>query len=70
MTNMTSLPLSNPVPPSLRDMRALFQQFPIRNALRAELGWTHYRLPLRVDSADARQWYGDERPPLKIGARG
>ena len=42
---------------NLRNMRAFFLQFPIRNALRSELSWTHYRLLLRVDSATARQWY-------------
>ena len=29
---------------NLRNMRAFFQHFPIRNALRSELSWTHYRL--------------------------
>ena len=45
---------------NLRNMRAFFLQFPIRNALRSELSWTHYRLLLRVDSAVARQWYLQE----------
>jgi predicted nuclease of restriction endonuclease-like (RecB) superfamily len=45
---------------NLRNMRAFFQHFPIRNALRSELSWTHYRLLLRVDSAAARQWYLQE----------
>jgi predicted nuclease of restriction endonuclease-like (RecB) superfamily len=45
---------------NLRNMRAFFQQFPNWNALRSELSWTHYRLLLRVDAADARQWYMQE----------
>ncbi len=42
---------------NLRYMRLFYNAFPIRDALRHELSWTHYRLLLRVDSADARQWY-------------
>jgi predicted nuclease of restriction endonuclease-like (RecB) superfamily len=45
---------------NLRNMRAFYAVFPNRNALRSELSWTHYRLLLRVDSADARQWYVQE----------
>jgi predicted nuclease of restriction endonuclease-like (RecB) superfamily len=45
---------------NLRHMRAFYQAFPIRDALRRELSWTHYRLLLRVDSAQARQWYVQE----------
>ena len=45
---------------NLRHMRAFYQAFPIRDALRRELSWTHYRLLLRVDSAEARQWYVQE----------
>ncbi|MBE1424899.1 putative nuclease of restriction endonuclease-like (RecB) superfamily [Desulfomicrobium macestii] len=45
---------------NLRNMRAFFQCFPNWNAVRSELSWTHYRLLLRVDSAEARNWYMDE----------
>jgi predicted nuclease of restriction endonuclease-like (RecB) superfamily len=45
---------------NLRHMRGFYQAFPIRDALRRELSWTHYRLLLRVDSAEARQWYAQE----------
>ncbi len=38
-------------------MRGFYLAFPIRDALRRELSWTHYRLLLRMDSAEARQWY-------------
>jgi len=42
---------------NLRHMRAFFQCFPIWNALRSELSWTHYRVLTRVESDEARQWY-------------
>ena len=45
---------------NLRHMRGFYQAFPIRDALRRELSWTHYRLLLRVDSAEARRWYVHE----------
>ena len=45
---------------NLRNMRAFFQQFPNWNALRSELSWTHYRLLLRVDAPEARNWYMQE----------
>ncbi len=41
-------------------MRAFYQVFPIWNAVRSDLSWTHYRLLLRVDNAQARTWYLDE----------
>lgn len=45
---------------NLRHMRGFYLAFPIRDALRPELSWTHYRLLLRVDDATARQWYMGE----------
>ena len=45
---------------NLRNMRAFFQSFPIWNAVRSELSWTHYRLLLRVDAPQAREWYMQE----------
>jgi predicted nuclease of restriction endonuclease-like (RecB) superfamily len=45
---------------NLRNMRAFFKYFPNWNALRTELSWTHYRLLLRVEGAEARQWYMHE----------
>lgn len=45
---------------NLRQMRLFYRAFPIRDALRHELSWTHYRLLLRVDSAEAREWYVNE----------
>jgi len=45
---------------NLRYMRLFFHAFPIRDALRHELSWTHYRLLLRLDDALAREWYANE----------
>jgi predicted nuclease of restriction endonuclease-like (RecB) superfamily len=45
---------------NLRHMRGFYQAFPIWNAVRTELSWTHYRNLLSVESATARQWYMNE----------
>jgi len=45
---------------NLRNMRAFFQAYPIRNAVRTELTWTHHRLLLRVENTAAREWYAKE----------
>jgi len=45
---------------NLRKMRQFYQLFPIRDALRLELSWTHYRRILQVESESARQWYMNE----------
>lgn len=45
---------------NLRHMRVFYQAFPIRDALRPELSWTHYRTLLKVNSEVARSWYMDE----------
>ena len=45
---------------NLRYMRLFYQAFPICDALRHELSWTHYRRLLRVDSESARLWYMNE----------
>lgn len=45
---------------NLRNMRAFFQTFPIRYALRTELSWTHYRCLIRIDNPSAREWYEQE----------
>ncbi len=42
---------------NLRHMRVFYQAFPIRDALRPELSWTHYRTLLKLDQAGARSWY-------------
>ena len=45
---------------NLRYMRQFFLLFPMRNALRSELSWTHYRLIMRVENEKARAFYLDE----------
>ena len=45
---------------NLRNMRAFYQAFPIWNAVRTELSWTHYRQLTRVSDAKAREWYMHE----------
>ena len=42
---------------NLRYMRAFYQAFPIRNAVRSELTWTHYRLLSKVTNERARLFY-------------
>lgn len=41
-------------------MRAFYRAFPIWNALRTELSWTHYRLLSRLDSEQKRSYYLNE----------
>ena len=45
---------------NLRNMRAFYLAYPIWNAVRSELSWTHYRILLRVESSKARDWYIQE----------
>lgn len=45
---------------ALRDARQFYRTFPIWNEVRAKLGWTQYRRIMRVDSADAREFYAAE----------
>ena len=45
---------------NLRNMRQFYLSFPIRDALRPELSWTHYRLLSRVDRPEARLFYEQE----------
>jgi len=42
---------------NLRHMRRFYQSYPIRDALRLELSWTHYRRLLRIEDDGARDWY-------------
>lgn len=42
---------------NLRNMRAFYRSFPIRDALRHELSWTHYRLLSRLDTEEKREYY-------------
>ncbi|WP_018918460.1 PDDEXK nuclease domain-containing protein [Vreelandella zhanjiangensis] len=45
---------------NLRNMRQFYQNYSKRNAVRTELSWTHYRTLLRVENAQARDWYLQE----------
>jgi predicted nuclease of restriction endonuclease-like (RecB) superfamily len=45
---------------NLRNIRHFYLTFPIRDALRHELGWTHYRLIMRVKDGNARNFYIEE----------
>lgn len=42
---------------NLWNMRKFYQTFPILDALRRELSWTHYRILMRVDNHQARSFY-------------
>src|SRR5207244_12211407 len=45
---------------NLRYISQFYITFPIHNALRSELTWTHYRLLLRVEKDTARGFYLNE----------
>ena len=45
---------------NLRNMRQFYLTFPIRDALRSELSWTHYRELMRVPDKLAREFYLEE----------
>ena len=45
---------------NLKNMRQFYLNFPNSYALRSELSWTHYRLLMRVENENARQFYLDE----------
>lgn len=54
---------------NLRNMRNFYLAFPIRNAVRTELSWTHYRTLLRVENQQARDWYIKETIEQSWSAR-
>lgn len=45
---------------NLKNMRQFYLTFPNGYALRSELSWTHYRLLMRVENENARQYYLEE----------
>lgn len=45
---------------NLHKMKQFYLSFPILDALRPELSWTHYRLLQRVGNPQARLWYMQE----------
>jgi len=42
---------------NLRNMRNFYHAFPIRDAVRPELSWTHYRIISRIDNQELRNQY-------------
>ena len=45
---------------NLRNMRRFYSTFQIRDALRPELSWTHYRSLMRLEDKEARDFYLEE----------
>jgi len=45
---------------NLRNIRSFYKSFPIRDALRHELSWTHYRLLSRLDTEERKRFYISE----------
>lgn len=45
---------------NLRNMRHFYLTFPIQDAVRPELSWTHYRQLIRVKNTQTRKWYMEE----------
>ncbi len=43
---------------SLQLMRQFYLAYPIANALRSQLGWTHYRALMRLPDPEQREFYG------------
>jgi hypothetical protein len=45
---------------NLRNMRSFFLCFPKWDAVSHKLSWTHYRKLIRIENANARDWYQQE----------
>jgi len=45
---------------NLRNMRTFFLRFQMRDALRHELSWTHYRILMRIEGESSREFYLNE----------
>ena len=54
---------------NLRNMRQFYLAFPIHDAVRSELSWTHYRALMRIDNPAARDWYLQEAISQSWSAR-
>ncbi|GAN32821.1 MAG: DUF1016 family protein [Candidatus Brocadia sp. AMX2] len=50
-------------------MRQFYLAFPIRHTPRGELTWTHYRLLLKLEKAEAREFYVNEPIGILLCAR-
>ncbi len=53
----------------MRRIRQFYLMFPIRDSVRPELTWTHYRLLSKVDKEDARNWYMHEAAEQQWSSR-
>ena len=42
---------------NLKNMRQFYKAYPIGDALRSQLSWTHYRLLMRIDDPQKRSFY-------------
>jgi hypothetical protein len=45
---------------NVKNMRQFYLVFPIGDALRSQLSWTHYRLLMRLEKESARSFYIEE----------
>lgn len=45
---------------NLRYMRLFYRSFPIRDTLRHELTWSHYRRLISIEDENSRLWYMNE----------
>jgi len=45
---------------NVKNMRKFYMAFPIGDALRSQLNWTHYRLLMRVEKESVRNFYIEE----------
>ena len=45
---------------NLRNMRQLYQAYPIRHTVCTELSWSHYRILMRISDDKRREWYTEE----------
>jgi predicted nuclease of restriction endonuclease-like (RecB) superfamily len=54
---------------SLRRMRQFYQVFPIRATLWHELSWSHYRLLMKIENAERREFYLKECAESKWSVR-
>ncbi|MBU3878209.1 DUF1016 family protein [Faecalicatena sp. AGMB00832] len=54
---------------NLKNMRQFYLTFPKGYALRSELSWTHYRLLMRVENENAREFYTEEAIKSNLSTR-
>lgn len=50
-------------------MRLFFLTFPILSAVRRELTWTHYRVLMRIEKSEVREWYTNEAIERQLSVR-